>query len=248
MILSWYRGQTEQFGVLPATWLLWRIAISRSVVVLSNRFLPSRRECPCCGWRGRRFFDYIEMGYSSRNIACPRCDSHSRHRAFFLWLRDRYQLSSKTGQAIVFAPEKALNPLWKTSRLKICKVDLDAARSVDVIADIMKLPFLSDVADLVWCHHVLEQVEDDQTAMKELYRICSGELIISAGYGEQPTTREFGFSDKRLSGNRRLFGKDFRDKLAAVGFLVQEMSHELTEAEFQKYGISPEPFFLCIKP
>jgi SAM-dependent methyltransferase len=250
MILSWYRGQVKEFGVFPATWLLLRIVWRRGFVLLSNRFLPSRVECPCCGWRGRRFLDYIEMGYGARNTACPRCDSHSRHRALFLWLRDKYQVSEKSGRALIFAPERTLEPLWRSaSKLMICKVDLDPARAVDVIADLMRLPFASDVADLIWCHHVLEQIEDDRVALNELYRACSssGEMIVSVGSGRQATTLEFGFSDKRLSGNCRLFGKDFPARLAEAGFKVQALKHELSETECRTYGISPESFYLCTK-
>jgi len=128
------------------------------------------------------------MGYTVRNCACPCCDSHSRHRALFVWLRDEYRISEKAGIALVFAPEKALAPLWKAAtNLRAYKVDVEPRRGVDVLGDLRQLPFASGVADLVWCHHVLEQVEDDRVAMKELKRVLlsgSGELIISVGPGD----------------------------------------------------------------
>lgn len=251
MIREWYRTQKRDFGIASATWLLWRVAWRRARVVASNKLLPGRLECPCCGWKGNRFFDYIEMGYMVRNCACPVCDSHPRHRALFVWLRDACQISQTAGIALVFAPEKTFDPLWGTAtNLSLYKVDIEPSRGVDVLADLMCLPFASETVDFMWCHHVLEQVEEDRVALTELQRVLrsgSGELIISVAPGEQVTTMEFGFANKALAGNRRVFGADFPDRLAEAGFKVRAMTHNLTETERRKYGVSAEPFYRCTK-
>ena len=252
MILSWFRQNQRDFGIARASWLFWRVAWRRARVVTSNRLLPARRECPCCGWTGRRFLDYIEMGYTATNTACPRCDSHSRHRALFLWLRDKYDLAQKKGTALILAPERALAPLWAGAPLlRSYKIDVEANRGVDVLADVTYLPFATNVADLIWCHHVLEQVEDDVAALKEFYRVLvpdSGELVISAGLNAQAVTREFGFSNRELSGNRRAYGADFAARLANAGFDVTAVSHDLSQEDYQKFGIVPEKFYRCRKP
>jgi SAM-dependent methyltransferase len=252
MILSWFRQNRRDFGIVRASWLFWRVGWRRARVVASNRLLPARCECPCCGWTGNRFLDYIEMGYTASNTACPRCDSHSRHRALFLWLRDKYGLTEKSGTALILAPERALAPLWSSATLlRSYKIDVEANRGVDVLADAMYLPFAANVANLIWCHHVLEQVEDDLAALKEFHRVLiaeSGELVISAGVNKQGTTREFGFSNKQLSGNRRAYGADFASRLANAGFDVTTVSHDLSEAEYRKYGIVSERFYRCRKP
>ena len=251
MILSWYQSKRQEFGIVPATWLLWRVLWRRAYVIVCNSLLRKRLKCPCCGWEGRRFFDYIEMGYALPNAACPQCDSHSRHRALFLWLRDEYRIGEKRGVALVFAPEKALAPLWKAAmNLRAYRVEVEPGRGVDVLGDLMQLPFASSVADLVWCHHVLEQVADDRIALTELHRVLrssSGELIVSVGSGKQETTLEFGFANKALSGNRRAFGTDFAERLAEAGFKVRPIVYNLTEAERRKYGVYPEPFYRCTK-
>ena len=250
-MLSWYLVQIKDHGLARATWLFCRVVWRRSVVILSNLILPAQLTCPCCGWEGRRFFDYMEMGYAVPNAACPRCDSHSRHRALFIWLRDEYRIRERAGLALVFAPERALAPLWRmATRLRVFRVDLEPGRGTDALADLMRLPFASDVADLVWCHHVLEQVPDARGALSELCRVLcsgSGELIVSVGLGAQEKTVEFGFSDKALSGNRRAFGADFVETLSETGFSVSPMIHSLSDEECRRYGISPEPFFRCVK-
>jgi SAM-dependent methyltransferase len=251
MILSWYRQNVSDFGFWPATSLLWRVVWGRAVVKTSNALLARRFECPCCGWQGRRLFDYVEMGYTARNASCPQCDSHSRHRTFFLWLRDSYQIEKATGTALIFAPERALEPLWKmTTTLRTVKLDIEPSRGVDVIADIMQLPFTSASADFVWCHHVLDQVPDDYVALAELKRVLkstTSDLFISVGESTLPETREFGISDKALSGNRRAYGSDFPERLRAAGFTVQVLDGGLSEAERQRYALNRERFYLCRK-
>ena len=249
MIVSWYRQTISDFGFWRATLMLWRVAWGRAVVQASNALLPQRYACPCCDWEGRRLFDYVEAGYTVRNASCPQCDSHSRHRTFFLWLRDRYQIEKATGTALIFAPERALEPLWKTAKgLRAVKFDIEPSRGVDVIGDIMRLPFVSESVDLVWCHHVLDQVPDDRVALSELKRVLkstTGELVISVGESTEPGTREFGFSDKALSGNRRAYGADFAERLGASGFTVEVLESGLGEADKRRYALDSERFYLC---
>jgi SAM-dependent methyltransferase len=251
MILSWYRQNARDFGTWRATSLLVRVAWRRAVVKTCNALLAARVECPCCQWAGNRFLDYKEMGYSIRNIECPQCGSHSRHRAFFLWLRDDYQVAGKSGTALVFAPEKALMPLWETApALQTVGIDIEPTRDVDVLGDVMRLPFVADVADIVWCHHVLEQVTDDHQAMTELKRVLksrTGQLILSAGMSGDLSTREFGRSEKALSGNRRSYGADLAERLSQVGLVVEQFSYGLKDEPMTRYAIRDEPFYVCRK-
>ena len=60
---------------------------------------PSR--CPCCGGRFERFLPYRNRDF----CRCPRCDSHERHRALWLYLRDRADLA---GTLLHLAPEAAI--------------------------------------------------------------------------------------------------------------------------------------------
>jgi len=249
---SWYRTQLQQFGFIEATFLLFRVVVSRIKVILANELLPARVACPCCGWSGRRYYDYIETGYTTRNAACPQCDSHPRHRAFVLWLRNEYRLQAKAGIAVVFAPEESLRPLWESAPdLRIFRVDLEAKRNVDALVDIQLMPLTSDSVDLLWCHHVLEHIEDDFAGIRELNRVLrtdSGELIVSVPMLLGSETKEYGFPNLRESGHWRIYGDDFVDRLTAAGFEVQPGIIKLTEAEASRYGIVSEPFYVCRKP
>ena len=245
---SWFRAQVKDHGLIAATILASRVVRYRIPVVLSNKFLPANKECPCCGWTGRRFLDYIEPGYRIRNTACPNCDSHSRHRALFHFLKNDFRIEEQRGRALIFAPERSLAPLWQAApELRIIKTDLEPARGVDILSDVMRLPFSSESMELIWCHHVLEQVEDDGMAMRELHRVLktNGELIISAGSSGQDSTIELGHANKNLSGNRRFYGRDFAERLVEAGFKAVPMSYNLTREKLERYGVFAETFYYC---
>ncbi len=237
---------------MPATQLFSRVVFYRLLAVLSNRFLPAKLECPCCGWKGRRFFDYIEVGYRVPNAACPSCDSHSRHRALYLWLKNEFQIAKKSGRALIFAHEGALAPLWKSAQnLRIFRADIETARGLDLLADVMRLPLIDQSVDLIWCHHVLEQVEDDRAALSELYRVLlptAGELLVSVGLTGKTETEEFGYANKLLSGNRRLYGLDFSKRLEVAGFHVKPLTYDLSAEECERYAVYPETFYYCKRP
>jgi SAM-dependent methyltransferase len=250
-MFSWCRTQIEEHGISVAAGLIGRVAWSRARIILSNSLLPAKLECPCCGWKGRRFLDYIEVGYALPNVACPQCDSHPRHRAFFLWLQGSYHLGKREVLALIFAPEQSLASLWQqAAQLRQIRIDIAGARNVDVCANAESLPIVSDSIDLIWCHHVLEHVEHDRKAIEELHRVLRptlGELIISVPMEPNTQTREYGFANPHESGHWRMYGDDFADRLAEKGLSVETLVHELTPQISRQYGIVPEPFYVCRK-
>ena len=86
-------------------------------------------------------------------------------------------------------------------------------------------------------------------AMGELLRVLEsdGELIISAGSTGRETTEEFGTANQMFSGNQRVYGADFADRLRAAGFNVSAQTYNLTGDELKRYGIYPETFYRCTK-
>lgn len=248
---TWYRTQWKELGVVDATVLLFRVLSSRVVVNIANGLLPARVSCPCCGWKGRRYYDYIEAGYSVPNAACPHCDSHPRHRRFYLWLKNEYALMGRLGVGVIFAPERSLQSIWdNVPNLRIFRVDFYPTRGVDFLVDIQRLPLADDSVDFLWCHHVLEHIENDRTAMCELNRVVrsgTGELIVSVPMAPGTRTVEYGFANSRESGHWRLYGDDFVDRLAAAGFMVRAIDYTPPGTAAANFG-SAEPFYVCSKP
>jgi hypothetical protein len=62
-------------------------------------------ECPCCGGRFSRFMP----GLSHRATrVCPRCGAQERHRALWLYMRERTDLFARNISILHWAPEYAL--------------------------------------------------------------------------------------------------------------------------------------------
>ncbi|MDX6612656.1 MAG: hypothetical protein QOD75_1842 [Blastocatellia bacterium] len=251
-MFGWYRAQVKQHGLIDATSLFCRVGWSRSRVNLANRLLPGKVSCPCCGWSGRRFHDFIQLGYSERNTACPQCDSYARHRSFYLWLSREYRLQKRRGVALILAAEGALTPLWdEAGELTVFRMDIDSLRGSDFLGDLTKLPIAADSIDLLWCHHVLEHIGDDRAAMAELCRVLRpghGELIVSVPMIPGDATLEYGFADPALNGHWRIYGDDFGDRLAESGFTVRAVDYRPPAADLARYGIVAEHFYICTKP
>jgi SAM-dependent methyltransferase len=238
--------------MLVATRLASRVALSRFRSQLANRLLPVRVACPCCGWQGRQFFDYHEIGYTIRNASCPQCESLARHRYLSFWLSQEFKLESKHGVALVFAPERALASFWVNSpTLTIHRIDIASTRGVDLLADMKHLPIKSNSVDVIWCHHVLEHVDDDRAAMRELRRVLrpsTGELVVSVPMSSAPTTTEYGFPDPMDTGHWRAYGEDFETRLTDSGLTVHAVDFNLAPEDNVRYGFLPERFYLGKKP
>ncbi len=238
-------------GIARSCLFVSRRIASRAKARLANLLLPNRLECPCCGWSGHLFDDYIEVGYRLDNYVCPRCGSQPRHRYFYLWLQRFYGLAGKTGLSIVFAFERPLARLWNDAKgLRTIRTDLACSLAVDVVANVEQLPFPGDCADLIWCHHVLEHVEDDRAAMRELCRVLrksTGTLIVSVPMAESAKTLEYGRADPAESGHRRRYGDDFAERLAGAGFRCEAARMILPDPEMSRFGIFPDPYYICTR-
>lgn len=116
--------------------------------------------------------------------------------------------------------------------------------------DITDLPFTDECFDLILCSHVLEHVHDDRSAMRELYRVLApgGSAILMVPFDAdravtdedpqvtdpQERIRRFGQFD-----HVRQYGRDYADRLRAVGFTVLEdpLATRLSPADVFRFGL-----------
>jgi SAM-dependent methyltransferase len=214
-------------------------------------------ECPCCG---RSFREFLPGPQNRPNVACPACGAYDRHRLLWLYLtRERPELvTGEPRRLLHFAPEPVLRKLLDASpELQYVSADIDSPHA-DHAVDIQALPFEDESFDAVLCLHVLEHVEDDRRAMRELRRILrpGGWAIamvpVQAGLA---TTREDPTADtpeKRLAAHGqadhlRLYGLDFPDRLRDAGFEVEVEDYvaRLGEEERSRFALGGERIYLC---
>jgi SAM-dependent methyltransferase len=184
------------------------------------------RTCPICGYHGV----FIAVGHPPRwDARCLNCGSRERHRLLHLWITegDGDKLAGK--RILHFAPEKAVmarmrgNPLYETADLM--------QRGVTHKVDISHVPLPDASYDMVMANHVLEHIDDDRQAMRELFRLLkpNGVALLTVPIN---TTRQQTYENPAVTtpaerwahfsahDHKRYYGLDFADRLADAGFMV----------------------------
>ena len=169
---------------------------------------------------------------------------------------------SKPTRVLQFAPEPEIEARFRAfPETQFVSVDLAFGRA-EISADIEHLPFAGGSFDVVYCSHVLEHVDDDEAAMRELRRVvsptgCAVVLVpitAEATWGD-PTITD---PDRRteLFGQHdhvRVFGPDVRSRLERAGWIVDVTSvDDLPAEDVDKFGLPSLPearaageVFLC---
>lgn len=185
------------------------------------------RHCPICGYTGM----FISVGKPSRwDARCLECGSRERHRLTHLWVTQGGGDRLDGKRILHFAPEKVVmkrmrrHPGYETADLY--------QKGVTHKVDITKLPFADGTYDVVMAHHVLEHIDDDALAMRELARILKPDgfgifsVPINASRAEtyeNPaiTSQTERFAHFSGEDHKRYYGLDFVDRLGAAGFKAE---------------------------
>jgi SAM-dependent methyltransferase len=199
------------------------------------------RTCPICGYRGM----FISVGHPPRwDARCPQCGSRERHRLMYLWIHEGGGDRLAGKRVLHFAPERIVqrmmrdNPRYETADLY--------QPGVTHRADITRVPLPDASYEMVIAHHVLEHIDDDRQAMREMFRLLrpGGVAVLSAPINAtrpqtyenaaiiDPAERCAHFS---APDHRRYYGLDFADRLAEAGFLVSRF--RLPPEQEVRYGL-----------
>ncbi len=187
---------------------------------------------------GKSFRTFLPYGYGHQrnNVLSPSTLSLERHRLLWLYLQNETDFFTKELKVLHFAPEQAFYKRFKKQKnLQYTTTDLESPLA-DVKADICNLPFEDNSFDFILCNHVLEHIPDDKKAMQELYRILKpggiGVFQIPQDLNREVTFEDNSIVDKaeraRIFGQYdhvRVYGRDYFDKLRAIGFKVDEVDY-----------------------
>ena len=219
-----------------------------------------RVECPVCGRRYRRFMPY---GYGTvrDNALCPGCLALERHRLFWLFLVNETDFFTAHPRLLHIAPERCF--IKRFQRLlgdDYITADLESPLA-KVKMDIQRMPFGDGEFDVIFCNHILEHVDDDRLAMREMYRVMKPGgwgIALSPVTPGLAATREdasittpegraaaFGQHD-----HVREYGADYPDRLAEAGFIVEAIDYirSFSPGQIARYGLKGEVIYLVRKP
>lgn len=228
-------------------WLLETLLAARALL-----FIGTRYTCPCCGWRLRTFTHGGTSLRARHRGYCPRCNSKARHRRDWLFLEHRTNLFSDRLCLFHVSPKYSLSRRFKRMpNLDYVAGDLYDRANIGMRMDLAATPIRSDTFDAIICIHVLEHIQEDRKAMRELYRVLKpgGWALVSVPLRldketfEDPTIvapedRERAFGERE---HVRTYGHDLVDRLQACGFQVRlDLATEVPEPTRNKYGLGQD--------
>ena len=202
---------------------------------------------------GRSFRGFIPYGYNNvrKNALSPSTYSLERHRMLWLYLKNETDIFTKKIRLLHFAPEPAFHKIFKNcNNISYDTIDLNSPLA-EIKADICNLPIENETYDYILCNHVLEHIDNDIKAMRELYRVLKKGGI---GIFQIPidVERKNTFEDPSITSPKqrnkifgqydhvRIYGMDYFDRLKSVGFSVNQIYYgeKLSEEEIFKYCLS----------
>ena len=222
--------------------------IKKEIVKIFN--IGINYTCPICNYKARKFLD---SGLTSRrkNAKCPSCKSLERHRQLVLIL-ESLEVLKKDVSLLHFAPEPCLKTYFKNELGSNYKAsDYNKKKKSDFSFDIRCIESPNESFNYIVCSHVLEHIDEDIKAMKELYRILKpgGIAFIQVPIWpseSHPTYENFNITDERdriinfgQFDHVRIYGLDVIDRLKSVGFNVEtiDLYGSLERDVALKYGL-----------
>ncbi|MCH7407461.1 class I SAM-dependent methyltransferase [Belliella aquatica] len=214
--------------------------------------------CNVCDHQFRKFLPY---GRKAReNALCPNCLALERHRLMWLFLQEKTNFFNGKLKVLHIAPELCfIDRMDSLPNLEYITGDIESPLA-KVKMDVHQIPFEDNSFDVVFCNHVMEHVDDDILACKEINRVLKNDgwgIIQSPVYDLENTIEDKSITDpaerERMFGQRdhvRKYGNDYAKRLSKSGLNVKEdrFVKTLEETKIQKHALPVnEIIFYCTK-
>ncbi|MDG2357546.1 MAG: class I SAM-dependent methyltransferase [Polaribacter sp.] len=206
-------------------------------------FSGSLVKCEMCNWEGSKF---------PSNNRCPKCRSLARTRLIPFSIK-YFNTNSSIGNILHIAPNLSEYNFVKKNleytnydRLNIS----GKAKHINVIQDLTKMNITSGTYNQIIAWHVLEHIQDDQKAIREMYRVLKkgGELLLSVPIypkNNHKTIEIPGLPRKKYKevhghfDHCRSCGLDYFKRFEREGFKTKTLNvSELDYSQIKKYGLS----------
>ena len=212
-------------------------------------------------FRGKKYTDpiddsnyskFLSYGYKTvrKNALCPGTLSLERHRLLWLYLDRETDFLNSNLKVLHVAPEQVFYKKFKKLKnWEYFTFDLNSPIA-DIKGDLTSTNFKDESFDLIICNHVLEHIEDDKSALNEIYRILkyNGISILQVPMNVK---RKNTFEDSSIKSKNqrekyfgqydhvREYGLDFKDRVEQAGFKVEMINYskKISQDLVIKYGL-----------
>ena len=227
--------------------------------IISVFYIGNNVECTVCGNHFRKFLPYGNVGVDNR--LCPSCLSLERHRLLWLYLKEKTVFFTEKLDVLHIAPEQPFYKHFeKLENLNYTTADLESPIA-KVKMDIREMPFDDNLFDVLLCNHVLEHIDDELKATKEIYRVLKPNgwaiLQVPIDLSLEKTYEDFSITDPKEREKHfgqydhlRLYGRDYAQRLEQSGLKVIEdkFVESFSNEEINKYRFDKsEIIYLCKK-
>ncbi|MEO5603389.1 MAG: class I SAM-dependent methyltransferase [Cyclobacteriaceae bacterium] len=218
--------------------------------------------CPICSGHFRKFLPYGRIN-PRPNALCPNCLSLERHRLIWIYLQTTTEFFNRKQHVLHIAPEGCfMHPFQEIHQDQYITADIESPLA-KVKMDIHKIPFQDNTFDVVLCNHVLEHVQDDIQAMREIARVLKpggfGILQVPFFYPvpditvSDPTIKDPRLREKMFGQDDhvRKYGKDYTKRMESAGLKAVEDAfvNTLPDKDRIEYGLAKgEMIYKAIKP
>lgn len=194
------------------------------------------------------------VGAGMRYGGCYNCSSSDRERLIYTYLKEfRKIFNSRNLKILHIAPEKNLSK-------KLLEFGFDDYVCADLFTEgyvypahvkninVLDIPYEDNTFDIVICNHVLEHIDTDLKAMKEIRRVLKtgGEAILQVPISKnnQETFEDFSITDSKQRekvfgqfDHVRIYGQDYSKRLEQAGFNVKRIN---ISEQFPKSGLNED--------
>jgi SAM-dependent methyltransferase len=223
------------------------------IKVLGILYKGNNVTCPVCEKSFSKFLPYGRIN-ARPNALCPSCLSLERHRLIWIYLREKSNFFKQKLHVLHIAPEACfINRFEKIHQDGYITADIESPLA-KVKMDIHQIPFEQNTFDAVLCNHVLEHVDDDIKAMREINRVLKpgGFAILQVPFFSpipdetiedktitDPRAREKAFGQ---DDHVRKFGKDYVKRIEKAGMkgVEDNFAAALSVEQAYRFGIVRE--------
>lgn len=231
-----------------------RIILNYLLYIFSLFYLGRKYSCSVCKFKARK---KIKLHFGE---VCPRCTALNRDENLKLVID---KIAPSAVKCVIHsAPEICFSLFPFHNHYNIIQIGFnrpDIKRNENLEA----LSFKSESCDIFIAQHVLEHVNDDLQAMREIFRILKpgGLAFLSVPLKEGPTLEDPSVTTpekrKELFGQEdhvRFYGIDFFERLKKSGFQIKvfassqnSLNKSVHEIEFAHYFKHRDVLIVCQK-
>ena len=201
---------------------------------------------------GSGYSKFLSYGYKyiRKNALCPGTLSLERHRLLWLYLDKETNILSSNLKVLHVAPEQIFYKKFRNFKhWNYLTFDINSPIA-DIKGDLKSMQFKDESFDLIICNHVLEHIEDDRRALKEMYRVLKkggiAILQVPININRKQTFEDFNITSHQQRekyfgqyDHVREYGLDFKERIEEIGFEVEMLNYGVNFSKKMKikYGL-----------